>query len=166
MHSKILIGMTTALTAAAIAAPAGAQTVPAPTATQATTGATIHIDTCTVEHSRNAGGFAYASCPLVATVPEGQSVTVRYRANLKTFKPGTNGTWSKQSGTFALANTGDMPGQTPGTVSEIIGGMKLAFRGRSVAQVQKSLKVKITAVTPGVTVTESVATATPTAQGS
>jgi hypothetical protein len=52
-----------------------------------------------------------------------------------------------------------MPGQNPGTTSEIIGGMKFAFQGKSVAQVQKSLKVTITALTPGVTITQSVATA-------
>jgi hypothetical protein len=164
MHSKLLIGLATALTAAAIAAPAGAQSVPAPTGTQAATGPTVHIRPCTITHSRNGKGFAWASCSIVADgVPYGQSVSLKYQSNLKTFNPGTYGKWRKASGTYALGNAGGLPGQNPGTTSEIIGGMKFAFQGKSVAQVQKSLKVTITALTPGVTITQSVATA---AQGS
>jgi hypothetical protein len=164
MHNKLLIGMAAALTAAAIAAPAGAQSVPAPSGTQAATGPTVHIDRCTVKHSRNAKGFTYAYCPIVADgVPAGQSVTVKYQANLKTFNPGTNGTWSNASGKLTFASGGSLPGQAPGATGETISTIKLAFRGKSVAQVQKSLKVKITALTPGVTVTQSAGAA---AQGS
>jgi hypothetical protein len=79
MHSKLLTGLATALTAAAIAAPAGAQSVPAPTGTQAATGPTVHIRPCTINHSRNGNGFARASCSIVADgVPYGQSVSLKW----------------------------------------------------------------------------------------
>ena len=142
MHTKIITGLTTAVTVAAMATPALAQT-PAPTPQPAATGPSVHINACKVAHSRN--GFTWASCAIVTNgLPAGTSAALQYHANLKTFKPRTNGTWSAQSGRLTLSG---------------IQNIKMAFPGKSVAQVQKSLKVTLSTSTPGVTVTQAVASA-------
>jgi len=147
MRNKLALGLATVVAASAIAAPAVAQS----SAPNQAAGATIQIKPCVVKHSRNAGGFTYASCTVVSNdIPQGTSAAVQYKVNLKTFTPPTNGTWSKQTGTRTFAG------------SEIW-GMKFAFKGKSVAQVQKSLKVTISTKSSGVTITQAVATA---AQGS
>ncbi len=98
---------------------------------------------CTVAHSRH--GYTYAVCSVAAdNVPEGQSVSISYKSSLKTFKPRTNGTWRGQTGTLTFTNDGSMPGQLPGTTSNEIGGIKLAFRDKTVAQVTKQLVVDMT----------------------
>jgi hypothetical protein len=172
-RNKILIGLTTAVAATAIAAPAAmAQEVippaqpspptnitPAPTPTpmpapeiispaqpvQPTNlqpqGAAVHIDSCKVAHSRH--GYAYAVCPVVAeNVPYDSNVSVIYTSNLKTFKPRTNGTWSNGTGTLTLSSKGT-PGMQPGQTTTVIGGVKFAFKGKTVAQVKKGLIVSI-----------------------
>lgn len=171
MRNKILIGLTTAVAATAIAAPAAmAQAIippaqpslppivtptptptpgivsPAQPATPANlqpSGAAVHIDGCKVAHSRH--GYAYAACPIVATnVPYDSNVTVQFKSKLKTFKPRTNGTWSNQTGTLTLTSKGT-PNLRPGQTTEVIGGVKFAFKGETQAQVKKDLVVWIEA---------------------
>jgi hypothetical protein len=150
MGNKILIGMTAAVTAAVIGAPAQAQTpAPAPS---------VHVAPCHVAQSHNGKGYAWASCSVVGNVPYGQAITVQYNLNLKTFTPPTYGKWAKQTGKFTLANNGGLPGQAPGTYRQMIGAMKFAIQGKTVAQVKKSLKITISAPA-GVTVSQAVATA-------
>ena len=146
MRNKLLIGLTTAVAAAAIAAPAQAQVIfPAPSST---TGPAIQSGTCKVRHSNEAKGFTYASCLVtVANVPAGKSVKVHYKSNLKTFTPphAEFGPWNKQSGT--ISNDGDVQ------------GLMFAFPGKTAAQVKKSLKITLTGSAPGMTVSGATLTA-------
>src|SRR5919201_5659758 len=133
MRNKIIAGLTTAVVAVAIAAPAAhAQAIsPAEPATptpaagtispaQPTApanlqpaGPSIRIGSCVVKHSHNGKGYTYAVCPINAdNIPSGQSVTIRFKSSLKTFKPRTIATWANQSGTYTLANQDGMPGTT------------------------------------------------------
>lgn len=153
MRNKILIGLTTFVTAAAIAGPAQAQ-IPAPAAS----GPTLQINDCAVKMSKNGKGYPYASCTVVANnVPFGASVAVQYYANMKTSKPRTLGPWRGKNGTYTLANTGGLPGQVPGTTSTVTGGLKFAFAGKTLSQVRQNLKVVIATTTPGASVIDPIA---------
>jgi hypothetical protein len=167
-RNKILAGLVATIAATAIAAPAQAQEVippsqpstptiispaqpstptvsPAQPATPNLTPqeATIQMGNCKVAHSRH--GYTYAVCSVAAeNVPEGQSASISYKSSLKTFKPRTAGSWRGQTGTLTFTNDGSMPGQAPGTTSNMTGGIKLAFRDKTVAQVTKELIVGMT----------------------
>jgi hypothetical protein len=153
MHRTALTAVSAALLAGAVAVPAAqAQApliAPAPTQSSATSPAsTVAIDPCTVRVSRNAGGFTYAYCSIVAQSPAGQAVTVRYHSNLPTFKPAVpNGTYSPQAKTVAFAGGGDQ-----------IQTIKLAFKKLTAAQVRSRLKVTLSGAT-GATITTATATA-------
>jgi hypothetical protein len=146
MHRIALTALSAALLAGAIAGPAQAQ---APLiAPAASSSATVTIDPCTVRHSRNAGGFTYAYCSIVAQAPAGQAVSVRYRSNLATFKPAVpNGTYSPRTKTVAFTGGGDQ-----------IQTIKLAFPKLTVAQVTSRLKVTLSDAS-GATITNAAATA-------
>ena len=176
MRSKILIGITTVVAAAAIGAPAAmAQEVippaqpstptgvPTPTPTPTPDPATppsqpslpgnpnISMGTCTIAKSRH--GYVYAVCPVNAGfINAGQSVTVAYKSNLKVVKPRTVASWRNQAGHFTLTNT-------TGSIDNLTGSMKFAFKDRSQAHVRKYLKVTISAVTPGIAITTPIGVA-------
>jgi hypothetical protein len=157
MHRTALTALAAALSAGAVAAPAQAQAplvspAPAPSSTAAASAATVAIDDCTVRVSRNAGGFTYAYCSIVAQAPAGQAVSVHYRSNLATYKPAVpNGTYSPQSKSVAFAGGGDQ-----------IQTIKLAFKKLTAAQVRSRLKVTLSDAS-GATITDATATATATA---
>jgi hypothetical protein len=150
-RNTVLAGLAATVAAISIAAPAQAQEViaPAPTVTPAPSanpaqptspnaGATVTFGDCVVAHSSH--GYTYAVCSVIAdNVPYGQTVTVGYRSNLKTFKPRTPVKWGTQAGTIRLTN--NMPGLTSGSPSNVIGSVKLAFQGKTVAQVRQQLIV-------------------------
>jgi hypothetical protein len=144
MRNKLLAGLTTAVAAAAIAAPAQAQVISA-----APAGPAIQQSgKCKVRHSNEGKGFTYASCEFtVSNVPAGKSVKVAYKSNLKTFKPSYAefGPFSKQSGT--ISNDGD------------IQGLMFAFPGKTAAQVKQRLKITLTGSAPGLTVSGATLTA-------
>jgi hypothetical protein len=152
MHRTALTALSAALLTAAVAVPAQAQeplASPAPTSSSAAAAptATVAIDDCTVRVSRNAGGFTYAYCSIVAQSPAGQAVTVRYRSNLATFKPAVpNGTYSPQTKTVSFAGGDEI--QT----------IKLAFPKLTAAQVRNRLKVTLSGAT-GASITDASATA-------
>jgi hypothetical protein len=157
-RNKILAGLAATIAATAIAAPAQAQEVispaqpstpvpsvsPAQPSTPTTTPqADIRMGNCTVAHSRH--GYTYAVCSVTADdLPEGQSASISYKSNLRTFKPRTHATWRGQTGTVTFTNDGSMPSQVPGTTSNETGAIKLAFRDKTVEQVTKELVVGMT----------------------
>ena len=104
---------------------------------------TVAIQPCSVQRSRNAGGFAWASCTVVADNLPASTVGVSFKANLATFNPGTLGPWRKSSGTLAFDGT-------QGTNQML--SIKFAFKGRSVAQVRSRLKVTLSNATGGATI--------------
>jgi hypothetical protein len=124
----------------AIAAPAAmAQTAAAPT---------VHIRNCTVSTSHNKGGYAWASCSIVSSNLPNQAVTLNDKSNLKTFNPGTPGPWRTTSGSVAIGG-------------DSILALKFGFKGKTAAQVAKSLKVTISTANSGVTITDGTAVANP-----
>jgi hypothetical protein len=168
MRKTILTGLTTAVALAAVAGPAYAQTVappttpttPAPAAStpavpsqpnvspaQPQMAATIHIKNCTVKSSRNAGGYTWASCSIVGTNLPNQGVRLSYKSNLKAFNPGTLGPWRHTSGTVGVAG------------GDTILALKFGFKGKTVSQVRKSLKITISNATNGAMITSATAVA-------
>jgi hypothetical protein len=144
MNRTLLIGLTSALAAGAVAVPvaqAQTTTTPAPSSSAGT----IHIKNCTVSKSRNAGGFAWASCAIVTQGPA-QPMTVRYRSNLPTYVPLRNSDYGPQSKTVSFDGGGE------------IQSIKLAFKKLTVAQVVSKLKVTLSQPT-GATITDGTATA-------
>lgn len=116
---------------------------PVPVATPSTA-PTVAIQPCSVAKSRNAGGFVWASCGIVADDLPASTVSVSFRSNLPTFDPGTPGPWRKASGTLGFDGT-------QGTDQQVT--IKLAFKGRTtVAQVRKRLKVTLSNPTGGATI--------------
>ena len=165
-RNTVLAGLAATVAAMAIAAPAQAQVIsPAQPATPTftpsdpvvppaqpsapstispaqptgpTAGATVQFGNCKVAHSSH--GYTYAVCSIAAdNVPYGQTIDVGYNSNLKTFKPRTNVKWGSKDGTLKLTN--DMPGESSGQPANMIGAVKLAFKGKTVAQVRKELVV-------------------------
>ncbi|MBE2319815.1 hypothetical protein DVA67_027875 [Solirubrobacter sp. CPCC 204708] len=150
MHRKILGGVAATAAALAIAAPAHAQEVippaqpstPTPSvspAQPAAPAATIGFGShCSVARSRH--GYTYAVCSVqAANVPAGQTATLSYSSNLRAFKPRTNGTWSGTTGTISLSND-----SVSGSPSNVTTNVKLAFKGKTVAQVRKELVIAAT----------------------
>jgi hypothetical protein len=151
MRTKLLTGLTAVVAAGAVAAPARAQLI-------SSQGPQIDAGTCTVRSSHDEGQrFTYADCEVtVKNVPAGQSVKVRYKSNLKTFKPHAEfGPWDHTSGTITAGNQ-DGPA---GTSDDIVVGLQMAFPGKTVAQVKKDLKITVSSATPGATVADATATA-------
>lgn len=171
MHKTILTGLTTALALAAVAGPAYAQaaappTTPATPAPAASTpavspavpsqpnvspaqpqmAATIHVKNCTVNRSRNAY-YTWASCSIVGTNLPNQGVRLSYKSNQKAFNPGTLGPWQHTSGTVGVAG------------GDTILALKFGFKGKTVSQVRKSLKITISNATNGAMITNGTAVA-------
>jgi hypothetical protein len=155
MHRSIFAGLTTIVAAGAIAGPVAAAhaattasgtPTPTPTSTAVPNAGTISIGDCQVKHSRNAGGFTWAYCPVsaIGKGPNGSGkTTVDYKVNLKTYVPVKNSSYSPQTGTM----TG------PG-----LQNLKFAFPKLSVAQVERKLTVTLSNAT-GATITKAVANA-------
>ncbi|MBE2319825.1 hypothetical protein DVA67_027925 [Solirubrobacter sp. CPCC 204708] len=150
MRTKLLTALTAVVAATAVAAPAHAQLISEP-------GPQIDAGACKVRSSHDEGQrFTYADCEVTVNgVPAGQSVKVRYKSNLKTFKPHAEfGPWDSTTGTITAGNQG----APAGTTDDIVVGLQLAFPGKSVAQVKKDLTVTLSSATPGATVTDATAT--------
>jgi hypothetical protein len=93
----------------------------------------VSISNCKIKQERNKT-YTWASCTVKTLAPDGQAVSVKYSSTMKTFLPKTDGTWSKQTGTLKFQGTE-------------ISGIKLAFKGKTPAQVRKSLKVTLSNAT-------------------
>jgi hypothetical protein len=141
MNSKVLTTVTAALVAGA-----GVAHAPAVAVAQGPASA-IDIDNCNVKSSRNAGGFTWAYCPIVVQAPAGQTVGVRYRVNLSTYKPVSGASYRARSGTLAFTGGGEQ------TLN-----VKFAFKRLTVAQVVRRLKVTLSSPT-GATILDATATA-------
>jgi len=167
MSRRILGGLAVTVATLAIAAPAHAQEVippaqpstptgiPTPTPTPTPTpvpfispaqpaspNVTIGFgQKCRV--ARSSHGYTYAVCSVQAdNVASGQTATISYRSNLRTFKPRTNVRWGGTTGTISLSND-----SVSGETSNVTTSFKLAFKGKSVAQVRKELIVGATGST-------------------
>jgi hypothetical protein len=115
-----------------------------PAQPQTPNGPLIAIKDCTVKQSRNAGGFVWASCSIVTTnIASADSPAVSFRSNLKPFNPHTSGSWSKQTGNLELGS---------------ITAIKFAYKGKTLSQVRKSLKVTLSKPVDG-TITAGTAVA-------
>jgi hypothetical protein len=152
MYSKILVGLATVLGAASIAGPALAQAQAVnPAQPAAPAGAQVKISNLKVLHSRNAGGFTWATVTISTTNMTGQSFQLTYKSNMKTFQPGTPGPWRTSTGVLGFS------GAAGGNETS---ALKFAYKGRSLAQVKKSLKIAFTNPGGGATLTNPTATAT------
>jgi hypothetical protein len=107
---------------------------------------TVHIRNRTVSTSHNKGGCAWAACSIVASNLPNHGVTLTYKSNLKTFNPGTLGPWRTTSGTVSISG-------------DSILALEFGFKGKTAAQVAKSLKVTIATQISGVTITDGTARA-------
>ena len=157
MRKSLLIGVTSVLSAAAIATPAMAQT-PAPTATPAPTptwtpqdqaeanAPQLHIDTVSLAKSRH--GYVIARVPLTAINMGHQQINVTMKSNLKPIQPAHAGDFSPRTSTFGV------PGD--GKVYKVY-TVRYAFH-QSVAQLRKSLKITLSNATNGGYITNSTAT--------
>lgn len=115
----------------AVSAAAGAA-LPAPALAQ--TGGDqgeLSISPCHVKQERNAQ-YSFAWCTVVSDAPAGVDTAVTVRSSMKPFKPNTGGSWSGQTRTLKFSGGGSQ-----------IWGVKYAFKGKTPAQVRKSLKVTL-----------------------
>jgi hypothetical protein len=101
---------------------------------------------------RSSHGYTYAVGTVQATnIPSGGIATITYRSNLPAFKPRTKVIWSGTTGTLTLSND-----SVSGDASNVATTFKLAFKGRSVAQVRRELVVTATG-SSGAMLTQPVA---------
>ena len=158
MRKTVIVGLTTALSTAAIAAPAMAQSpapgvVAPPSAPPAQTqnaanAPQLHVSTIKVQTSKR--GYVIATVPLSAINMGTQTVYVQYHSNLKTVEPVTGGEFGSQNGTLGV------PGD--GKVYKVY-SMRFAIADKSAAQVRKTLKVTISNPTGGAVITIGTASA-------
>jgi hypothetical protein len=157
MRKSLLIGVTSVLSAAAIATPAMAQT-PAPTATPAPTptwtpqdqaeanAPQLHIDTISLAKSRH--GYVIARVPLTAINMGNQQISAEMKSNLKPIQPANASDFAPESSTFGV------PGD--GKVYKVY-TVRYAFN-HSIEQLRKSLKITLSNATNGGYITNSTAT--------
>ncbi len=93
--------------------------------------AEISISPCHVKQERNKQ-YTYAWCTVTSDSAAKVNTSVTVRSNMKPFKPPTNGTWSNQTSTLRFKGGGTQ-----------IWGVMYAFKGKTPAQVRKSLKVTL-----------------------
>jgi hypothetical protein len=157
MRKSIIIGLTTALSTAAIAAPAMAQApAPAPTSPAPGTAAfqkaanapQLHVSTIKVQTSKR--GYVIATVPVSAINMGKTTVYFNYRSNLKTYEPATGGEFMRQTGKLGIPGNGK---------AYKVYSFRLAIHGKTAAQVRKSLKVTISNPTAGAIITLPTATA-------
>jgi hypothetical protein len=137
MYRSIPATLTTLLVALATAGPAPA----------ASSTGTVSIGSCTVKMSRNAGGFAWAFCPVTSKPTNDVAITVHYRVNLKTYVPVQGVSYSAQSGKLGF------PGNGPALLN-----IKFAFKGLTAKQVKRRLRVTLSNPT-GAVISTPTATA-------
>ncbi len=109
-----------------------------PAAAQAQSGGDqgeISISPCHVKQERG-GQYSFAWCTIVSDAPAGVNTSVTVRSSMKPFTPKNGGTWSSQTRTLKFSGGGSQ-----------IWGVKYAFKGKTPAQVRKSLKVTLSAPT-------------------
>jgi hypothetical protein len=171
MRKTIITGLTTVMAIAAVAGPAYARApvpsspsvpsppppaqtpavpanpavpsspTPAAVPSQPDAPGTLHIRNFTVRKSHNRGGYVYASASIVGTNLPMQGVKVTYRSSLKTYNPHTLGPWRNTSGSVGIAG------------GDTILSLKFGYKGKTVAQVRKSLKITIANATNGAVIT-------------
>lgn len=91
----------------------------------------LSISPCHVKQERNKQ-YSFAWCTIVSDAPAGVNTAVAVRSSMKPFKPNTGGSWSSQTRTLKFSGGGSQ-----------IWGVKYAFKGKTPAQVRKSLKVTL-----------------------
>lgn len=91
----------------------------------------ISISPCHVKQERNKQ-YSFAWCTIVSDAPAGVNTAVTVRSSMKPFTPKNGGTWSSQTRTLKFSGGGSQ-----------IWGVKYAFKGKTPAQVRKSLKVTL-----------------------
>lgn len=89
------------------------------------------ISPCHVKQERNKQ-YSFAWCTIVSDAPAGVSTAVTVRSSMKPFTPKNGGTWSAQTRRLKFSGGG----------SQIL-SVKYAFKGKTPAQVRKSLKVTL-----------------------
>ncbi|MBJ7328328.1 MAG: hypothetical protein JHC95_00435 [Solirubrobacteraceae bacterium] len=145
-RTKLVAGLVTFIAAGSLAGPAVAQE----TADQEANAPQVHVDTCKVVKAK--AGFTYATCPLTMINNGKDTVYVNVTSNLKTYAP-TKGAWMATSGKIGI------PGAVhPDEVQQVY-PMRFAFKGKTVSQVKKELKVTISNPTGGAIITDPIATA-------
>lgn len=105
-----------------------------PTLAQAQTGSDqgeLSISPCHVKQERNKQ-YSFAWCTVVSDAPAGVNTAVTVRSSMKPFTPKSGGTWSSQTRTLKFSGGGSQ-----------IWGVKYAFKGKTPAQVRKSLTVTL-----------------------
>jgi hypothetical protein len=141
MRTKLAAGLVTAIAAASFAAPGLAQAQVNPNGPQ------IHIDTCSVKQMK---GYTSATCPLYAINMDNQTVNVTVKSNMKNFEPkGFTSYLAAQTGTIGVPGNDKVYSVFP---------LKFAFKGKTPAQVRKSLRVTISNPTNGGSIVNAVAT--------
>jgi hypothetical protein len=121
--SRLVAAVATASAVCAVALPSLAHAGTAESA--------VEISACHVKQERN-DQYSYAWCTVTSEAPTGTNVSVKYRSSMSTFSPATAGTWSKQSGTVKFTGGG----------TQLL-TLKFAFKGKTPAQVRKSLTVTL-----------------------
>jgi hypothetical protein len=153
MRKQIILGLTTVLATATIAAPAMAQTptnlispaLPAGMTTeQAANAPQIHIDTISLKQTKK--GYVEADVPLYAINMRNQTVNFNLSANMKVFQP--------RSGFAAQSGTLGVPGNDKAYSKYTL---RFAIKGKTEAQIRKNFKVTISNPTAGAIITSPVA---------
>lgn len=91
----------------------------------------ISISPCHVKQERNKQ-YSFAWCTIVSDAPADVNTAVTVRSSMKPFTPKNGGSWSGQTRTLKFTGGGSQ-----------IWGVKYAFKGKTPAQVRKSLKVTL-----------------------
>lgn len=105
-----------------------------PTLAQAQSGSDegeLSISPCHVKQERNKQ-YSFAWCTVTSDAPAGVNTSVTVRSSMKPFTPKNGGTWSAQTRTLKFSGGGSQ-----------IWSVKYAFKGKTPAQVRKSLKVTL-----------------------
>lgn len=116
--------------AVALTAASGA-VLPSLAQAQASDEGVLSISPCHVQQERNKQ-YTFAWCTITSDAPADVDTSVTVRSSMKPFKPNTGGSWSGQTRTLKFSGGGSQ-----------IWGVKYAFKGKTPAQVRKSLKVTL-----------------------
>jgi hypothetical protein len=148
MRTKLIAGLLTTAALASFASPALAQETLTPQQQAVANGPQIHVDTCSAKKTKQ--GYISATCPLYAINMGNQTVDIQYASNLPTFVPkGYTSYSAHQTATVGIPGNGKPYSKYP---------LKFAFKGTTLAQVQRNLKVTISNATGGATIVAAVAT--------
>jgi hypothetical protein len=155
MRKSLLIGVTSILSAAAIATPAMAQT-PAPTATPTPTwtpqdqaeanAPQLHIDTISLAKSKH--GYVIARVPLTVINMGSKQIDATMNSNIKPIQPPKAGDFSGQTSTFGVPADGK---------TYKVYTVRYAFN-HSVSYLRKNLKMTLSNATNAGYITNATAT--------